>query len=88
MANPEDAFAPIPRQIGPYRIKRIIGSGGMGTVYLAEQSKPHRNVALKVMKPGVATKSALARFEYESQILAKLRHPHRSDRLRDYLESS
>ena len=61
--------------IGRYHIKTAIGSGGMGTVYQAMQEQPRRVVALKLMKRGIASKSALRRFEYESQILARLRHP-------------
>ncbi|MCH8006723.1 MAG: protein kinase [Planctomycetes bacterium] len=64
-----------PRRIGRYRIKRIIASGGMGTVYEATQDHPRRPAAVKVMKQGIASRSALRRFEYESQILARLRHP-------------
>ncbi len=67
--------ASIPRSIGGYHIKQVIDSGGMGTVYLAIQEKPRRTVALKVMKKGIASKSALRRFEFESQILARLKHP-------------
>ena len=63
-------------RIGQYLLVRIISSGGMGTVYEARQEHPKRLVALKVMKAGVATKSALRRFEYEAEVLAKLRHPH------------
>ncbi len=70
-----DAPTRLPKRIGQYRIKSIIASGGMGTVYQAIQEKPRRTVALKVMKLGVASRSALRRFEYESQILARLRHP-------------
>ena len=68
--------ASLPRKIGHYSIKGIIASGGMGTVYLAQQEQPRRVVALKVMKKGLASKSALRRFEYESQILARLKHPN------------
>jgi serine/threonine protein kinase len=69
--------APVgPRRIGNYRIRRIIGSGGMGTVYEAMQDHPRRAVALKVMRPGMTSRSALRRFEYESQILGRLRHPN------------
>ena len=68
--------AALPKKIGHYSIKSIIASGGMGTVYLAQQESPRRVVALKVMKKGVASKSALRRFEYESQILARLKHPN------------
>ena len=55
-----------------YEIQKSLDSGGMGTVYEALQEKPRRTVALKVMKEGIASKSALRRFEYESQILARL----------------
>ena len=64
-----------PTRIGHFHVKRVIASGGMGTVYEAVQEKPRRTVALKVMKHGIASRSALRRFEYESQILARLYHP-------------
>jgi serine/threonine protein kinase len=67
--------AVIPRSIGGYRITRIIGSGGMGTVYLAEQEHPNRTVALKVINPGVASQHLLRRFDHEADILGKLQHP-------------
>ena len=72
--RPEEAVR-IPKRIGQYHIKRAIASGGMGTVYEATQERPRRTVALKLMKHGIASRSALRRFEYESQILARLRHP-------------
>jgi non-specific serine/threonine protein kinase/serine/threonine-protein kinase len=65
----------LPERIGRYHVKRVIASGGMGTVYEATQESPRRVVALKVMKQGIASRSALRRFEYEGQILARLRHP-------------
>ncbi|MHC4944606.1 MAG: tetratricopeptide repeat protein [Planctomycetota bacterium] len=61
-------------KIGQYQIQRVISSGGMGTVYEALQENPRRTVAIKVMREGIASQSALRRFEYESQILASLRH--------------
>ncbi len=61
-------------RIGHYHIRRVIAMGGMGIVYEAVQEHPHRTVALKVMRVGVASKSALRRFEYEIQTLARLRH--------------
>jgi len=61
--------------IGRYHLKRLIGSGGMGAVYEAVQEQPRRTVALKIMKRGIASRSALRRFEYEAQLLARLRHP-------------
>ncbi len=62
------------RQIGRYTIVREIATGGMGAVYEALQDQPRRSVAIKVMRHGIASRSALRRFEYESQILARLRH--------------
>jgi serine/threonine-protein kinase RIO1 len=65
-----------PLRIGHYHVRRVISSGGMGTVYEALQEHPRRTVAVKVMSPGVVSRSALGRFEHESQILARLRHPN------------
>jgi serine/threonine protein kinase len=64
-----------PLTIAHYRILREIGKGGMGIVYEAEQEKPRRIVALKVIKPGVAAGDSLRRFEYEAQVLGRLHHP-------------
>jgi non-specific serine/threonine protein kinase/serine/threonine-protein kinase len=61
--------------LGGYRILRLIGEGGMGAVYEAEQIKPRRTVALKVIKPALASEGNLRRFELESQALARLQHP-------------
>ena len=67
---------PEPKQIGPYRILDQIGEGGMGVVYLAEQTEPvRRRVALKIIKIGMDTKSVVARFEAERQALALMDHP-------------
>src|SRR5262245_7104929 len=51
--------------LGHYRIRRLVGSGGMGAVYEAEQEKPRRTVALKVIRPGLANQDVLRRFELE-----------------------
>ncbi len=67
--------ARLPKVIGQYHIKRWLATGGMGSVYEGVQEHPRRTVAVKVMKQGIASKSALRRFEYESQVLARLRHP-------------
>ena len=61
--------------IGPYRILRVLGEGGMGTVYQAEQPTPQRIVALKVIKAGMASDQVLRRFAQESQALGRLQHP-------------
>ncbi len=64
-------------KIGPYTIRELIGEGGMGYVYVAEQTKPvRRKVALKVIKPGMDTKEVIARFEAERQALAMMSHPN------------
>jgi tetratricopeptide (TPR) repeat protein/predicted Ser/Thr protein kinase len=65
----------IPTRIGPYEIIGILGEGGMGTVYTAQQEYPRRTVALKVIRPGVASPAMLRRFEHEAQMLARLQHP-------------
>jgi len=66
----------MPEAIGPYRIKKVLGEGGMGIVYLAEQTAPvKRDVALKVLKRGMDTKEVVARFELERQALAMMSHP-------------
>jgi YD repeat-containing protein len=68
--------APVAPVIGAYRVVRRLGEGGMGLVYFAEQSVPiRREVALKVMKPGMNSRQVLARFESERQALAMLNHP-------------
>ena len=63
--------------IGPYRLLERLGEGGFGTVFLAEQSVPvRRRVALKVIKFGMDTRSVVARFEQERQVLAMMDHPN------------
>jgi len=64
-------------QIGAYRLLQLLGEGGMGEVWLAEQKKPiHRTVALKLIKVGMDTKAVVARFETERQALALMDHPN------------
>src|SRR5262245_17480999 len=62
-------------KIGRYTIKRLIGEGGMGAVYEAEQDQPRRTVALQVIKHGLANPELLRRFAQESQALGRLQHP-------------
>ncbi len=65
-----------PKQIGPYRILEWVGEGGMGVVYVAEQTSPmRRKVALKIIKLGMDTKEVIARFDSERQALALMNHP-------------
>jgi serine/threonine protein kinase/tetratricopeptide (TPR) repeat protein len=67
---------PAPGPIGPYRLTQKIGEGGMGEVWLAEQTEPvRRQVALKLIKTGMDTKQVITRFEAERQALALMDHP-------------
>jgi predicted Ser/Thr protein kinase/tetratricopeptide (TPR) repeat protein len=72
MAAPASRLLPT---IGRYRVVRVLGEGGMGTVYEAEQDNPRRTVALKVIRPGFALDFLLKRFAREAQILGRLHHP-------------
>ncbi len=64
-------------RIGPYRIIRPLGQGGMGVVYLAEQTEPvRREVAIKLLTTGVDSDVIVARFETERQALAVMEHPN------------
>ncbi len=63
------------RQIGRYVIRDVIASGGMGTVFRAEQENPRRSVALKVIRPGYVMPELLRRFEHEAAVLGRLQHP-------------
>jgi serine/threonine protein kinase len=63
--------------IGRYKLLEQIGEGGMGVVYVAEQTEPvRRRVALKIIKPGMDTRQVIARFEAERQALAMMDHPN------------
>jgi serine/threonine protein kinase/Tfp pilus assembly protein PilF len=63
--------------IGPYKLLQEIGEGGMGVVFMAEQSEPlQRTVALKIIKPGMDTRQVIARFEAERQAVAMMDHPN------------
>ncbi|MCA9312026.1 MAG: serine/threonine protein kinase [Phycisphaerales bacterium] len=75
LTGDDDTEADMPEQIGSYAIHRLLGVGGMGRVYLAEQDRPRRMVALKVVRPGVFSREMLRRFEHETQVLGRLRHP-------------
>lgn len=77
-AETEAPAGPVPgaQTIGPYRLVQRVGEGGMGEVWLAEQTRPvHRQVALKIIKAGMDTAQVVARFEAERQALAVMDHP-------------
>ena len=72
-----DLPAAIGTEIGPYKLLSVLGEGGIGIVYRAEQKRPvRRQVALKVIKPGMDSKQVISRFEAERQALALLDHPN------------
>jgi len=76
-ASRGDAIAAtaLPSRIGKYRIVRLLGEGGMGAVYEAEQDQPRRTVALKVVRADNVSAAMLRRFEHESEVLGRLQHP-------------
>ncbi|USN99492.1 MAG: serine/threonine protein kinase [Phycisphaeraceae bacterium] len=74
--TPTPQPAPMPRQIGPYEPVERIGEGGHGTVYRAHQHAPvQRDVALKVLKPGLDSPDLISRFADERRFLARMDHP-------------
>ncbi len=72
------ASADIPNRVGPYRVLRILGRGGMGSVYLATRDDDtfKRRVAIKVIRKGMDTEDALKRFAIERQVVTSLNHPN------------
>ena len=64
----------LPREIGPFRVIRLLGRGSMGSVYLAEQRHPARQVAIKVLQGGLAGPAMLRRFQRETRALGVLQH--------------
>jgi serine/threonine protein kinase len=74
-STPVGASAWPPSMFGAYRTLRLLGVGGMGSVYLAEQANPRRQVALKVMNDGLIDDQALRRFRLEADLLGRLQHP-------------
>ena len=81
LATPAAIHQPITEKpgtlVGPYKILEQIGEGGMGLVFMARQQEPvKRNVALKLIKPGMDSKQVISRFETERQTLALMDHPN------------
>jgi tetratricopeptide (TPR) repeat protein len=73
--TPWGSEQPLPASIGRYRILSLIGEGGMGMVFQAEQDNPRRIVALKVLRQGLPASQLVRRFEREAKALARLQHP-------------
>jgi eukaryotic-like serine/threonine-protein kinase len=76
IASNSSPRADFPKKIGQYTIRQMLATGGMGSVFLAVQKQPKRTVALKVMRKGIVSAATLKRFAFESQVLARLRHPN------------
>jgi WD40 repeat protein len=74
-AHAADVAASLPERIGPFRIVRRLATGGMGTVYEAEQDSPSRRVALKTLRRELISPTLLRRFHRETEILGLLHHP-------------
>jgi len=62
------------KRIGDFDVRRVVGTGGMGTVYEAVQDEPRRTVALKTLRLGLVSEASRRRFQYESEVLARLKH--------------
>jgi non-specific serine/threonine protein kinase/serine/threonine-protein kinase len=75
LAQLEDGQVELPAQLGRYRLLRVLASGGMGTVYEAEQDSPKRTVAVKLIRPAFVSPQMLRRFRHEAEILGTLHHP-------------
>jgi len=78
-ASPARGTAPFPMRfpapLGRYLVRSVLGEGGMGIVYLAEQEHPRRAVALKLLRPGWTSAAMQRRFEHEAEVLGRLQHP-------------
>src|SRR5262249_10164707 len=77
----EPRLSPIPEQVGDqigrFKLLQVLGEGGFGVVYMAEQREPiKRKVALKIIKVGMDTREVVTRFEAERQALALMDHPN------------
>lgn len=75
LSTADDELQPIPDAVGDYLVVGVLGVGGMAVVYEALQDQPRRRVALKVMRRGLTRREAYLRFRFETEVLARLRHP-------------
>jgi serine/threonine protein kinase len=75
--RPHEQYEKSGDRLGPYTLRELMGEGGMGLVYAAEQAEPVvRHVAVKIIKPGMDSRKVIARFEAERQALAMMDHPN------------
>ncbi|MCG8405185.1 MAG: serine/threonine-protein kinase [Phycisphaerales bacterium] len=74
VSNPQPVSSESLKRIGAYGILEVLGTGGMGIVYLAEQENPNRKVALKVIRSGLVSRETQRRFEHEVEALGRLKH--------------
>src|SRR5215471_13629584 len=72
----QEGLLPAGTQIGPYQIEGLIGAGGMGQVYLAQDTRLGRKVAIKFLSTEVADTAGRRRFQREAQMASALNHPH------------
>lgn len=70
-----DGGEDLPKRLGDYTILGLLGKGGMGVVYHAQQATPRRDVAIKVMRPEQMSADQIRRFEHEAEFLGRLQHP-------------
>src|SRR5579885_2538636 len=70
------AYPLVGRTLGPYKLIEGVGKGGMAEVYLAEDERLQRKVAVKILPMEAASGTMLARFEREARAAARLQHPH------------
>ncbi|MCG8461750.1 MAG: serine/threonine-protein kinase, partial [Holophagales bacterium] len=75
--GPEDPVPEQPESVGPYRLLELLGEGGMGMVFLAEQQEPvRRRVAVKILRRAISGREARARFQAECHAMGRLNHPN------------
>ncbi|MFN0059930.1 MAG: protein kinase domain-containing protein [Planctomycetota bacterium] len=74
-SNLADELSLVGNTLDAFKLTDVIGTGGMGSVFLAEQASPRRRVALKVMRRDLSSPAAVKRFEHEARVLARLSHP-------------
>ena len=75
LTGADDGASLVGQTVGQYHLTRLIAAGGMGMVYEAEREAPEGQAAIKILRHSLVSQKTRRRFEYESQILARLQHP-------------